>query len=129
MEKLTPESKWILANKHKINGLKEGELIEENAATDRQDEETELRESCSEVSDAQDLGGDDAADADGGEPHDDADHLHDDLIHNSKKLDDSSSFFSKRSQHSSKCETEENNTECVGPIPGKQNMGVIVRCF
>ena len=97
MEKLTPKLKWILPHDHKVDGLKDRELVEEDASADGDDEQAELRHDGPDVGDAEDLGGDHAADADGGEPHDDADHPHDHLVDDGEELDDALGLLSERS--------------------------------
>ena len=117
LEHLTPEFEWILADKDKVDGLEDGELIEEDAAADSDNEQTQLGHDHSEVGDTQDLGGNDAADADRADPHDDAHHPHDALVNNSEELNHSSSFGSQRSKNSSKGQTEEDDSKGVGSIP------------
>ena len=114
---MTPKAKWILANKHKVNGLQEGELVQEYAATDCDNEQSKLGESGLEVVNTENLGGNDTADANRGDPHDDTDHSHDDLIHNREELNHTSRFLSQTSQNSSKCQTEEDDSQSVGSIP------------
>ena len=116
MEKLTPKFKWILANNHKINGLEESELIEEDSPADGDKEQAELGHDHSEVVDAEDLGGDDTADAHRGDPHDDADHPHDHLVNDGKELDNSSRFLSERTKDSSKRQTEEDYSKSISSI-------------
>ena len=54
--------------------MQEGELVEENAPTDSEDEVPELRHDAGQVGDQQDLGRDDAGNTDGRNPHDNAHH-------------------------------------------------------
>ena len=119
MEKLTPKLKRVLAHDHKVDGLEERELVEEDASTDGHDEQAELGHHGADVGHAEDLGGDDAADADRGEPHDDADHPHDDLVNDGEELDDAPSLLSQRSEDSSKCQAEEDDAQGVGSISTK----------
>ena len=120
LEKLTPKLKWVLPHDHKVDGLEESELIEEDSSADCHDEQAELGHHGADVSDAEDLGGDDAADADRGEPHDDADHPHDDLVNDGEELDDAPGLLSKGSENSSKCQAEEDDSKCVGSISKKR---------
>ena len=133
MEKLTPKFKWILANNHKINGLEESELIEEDSSADSDEEEAELGHDDSEVVDAEDLGGDDAADAHGGDPHDDVHHLHNHFVNDSKELDNSGRFLSKRSQDSSERQTEEDYAKGICSISkyfsNKSCINYIIKYF
>ena len=119
LEKLTPKLKRVLPHDHKVDGLQESELVEEDSSTNSDDEEAELRHHGADVSYAKDLGGDDAADANGGEPHDDADHPHDDLVNDGEELDDATGLLSKRSENSSKSQAEEDDSQCVRSIPKK----------
>ena len=119
MEKLTPKLKRVLAHDHKVDGLQESELVEEDSSANSDDEEAELRHYSADVGHAKDLGGDDAADADRGEPHDDADHPHDDLVNDGEELDDAPSLLSQRSEDSSKCQAEEDDAQGVGSISTK----------
>ena len=116
MEKLTPKLKRILAHDHKVDGLEERELVEEDASTHGHDEQAELWHHGADVGHAEDLGGDDAADADGGEPHDDADHPHDDLVDDGEELDNALGLLSERSENSSKRQAEEDDSKCVRSI-------------
>ena len=116
MEKLTPKLKWILAHDHKVDGLEESELVEEYASADSHHEQAELGHDGADVGDGEDLGGYDAADADRGEPHDDAHHPHDHLVDDREELDDSSGLLSQGSQNSSKCQAEEDDSKCVRSI-------------
>ena len=122
MEKLTPKLKRVLPHDHKVDGLEESELVEEDSSTNGDDEEAELRHHSADVGHAKDLGGDDAADADRGEPHDDADHPHDDLINDGEELDDSLGLLSKGSENSSKCQAEEDDSKRVGSISKKSTI-------
>ena len=117
MEKLTPKFKWILANNHKINGLEESELIEEDSPADGDKEQAELGHDHPEVVDAEDLGGDDTADTHRGEPHDDADHPHDALVHHREELNNTRSLGAERSKNSAKSQAEEDDSQGVGSIP------------
>ena len=114
---MTPKAKWILANKHKVNGLQKGELVQENAATDCDNEQSKLGEGGLEVVNTENLGGNDTADANRGDPHDDTDHPHDNLIHNREELNHTRCFLSQTSQNSSKSQTEEDDSQSVGSIP------------
>ena len=102
--------------------MEDDELIEENAATDSDDEESELGHDVAEVGDAEDLGGDDAADADGGDPHDGADHPHDHLVDHGEELDDTRRLLTQGSEHSSKSQAEEYDPKSVGSIPNQAKM-------
>ena len=119
LEKLTPKLKRVLAHDHKVDGLQESELVEEDSSTNSDDEQAELRHHRADVGDAKDLGGDHAADADGGEPHYDPDHPHDDLVDDGEELDDTTGLLSKRSENRSKSQAEEDDSECVRSIPKK----------
>ena len=120
MEKLTPKLKRVLAHDHKVDGLQESELVEEDSSTNGDDEEAELRHHSADVGHAKDLGGDDAANADRGEPHDDADHPHDHLIDDGEELDDAAGLLSKRSENRSKSQAEEDDSQCVRSISKKR---------
>ena len=54
--------------------MQEGELVEENAPTDCEDEVAELRHDARQVGHQQDLGRDDAGNTNGRNPHDNAHH-------------------------------------------------------
>ena len=102
--------------------MEDDELIEENAATDCDDEESELGHDVAEVGDAEDLGGDDAADADRGDPHDGADHPHDHLVDHGEELDDARRLLTQRSEHGSKSQAEEYDPKSVGSIPNQAKL-------
>ena len=120
MEKLTPKLKRVLAHDHKVDGLQESELVEEDSSANSDDEEAELRHHSADVGHAKDLGGDDAADADGGEPHDNADHPHDHLVDDGEELNDATGLLSKRSENRSKGQAEEDDSQCVRSISKKR---------
>ena len=61
--------------------MQEGELVEENAPTDGEDEVAELGHDARQVGHHQDLGRDDAGNAHGRDPHDNAHHPDDGRVH------------------------------------------------
>ena len=117
LEHLTPELEWVLPDKHEVDGLEQGELVQEDATADSDDEETKLGHDHGEVGDTEDLGGDDTADTHRGEPHDDADHPHDALVHHREELNNTRSLGAERSKNSAKSQAEEDDSQGVCSIP------------
>ena len=74
MKNSPPELERIFLGSQEIYCLQEGELVEENPPADGEDEVSQLRHDAGQVGDHQDLGRDDAGNAHGRDPHDDAHH-------------------------------------------------------
>ena len=68
LEEPPPEPEGILAHEEGVDDLHDGELVEEEAGHDGDDEEGQLGHDLAQVGHGEDLGADHAADADGGNP-------------------------------------------------------------
>ena len=71
------------------------------------------------------FGTNDTTDADGRDPHDAVDHLHDHFVDDLEEIDDRLSLPTDGAKNSAEREAEEDDSQGVGASPVSQDLGVL----